>query len=208
MNAGSNALLLVVTLVVTPRYHQHTFWRNKCLHSAGNFKQPYICIYVYNNCCDTNGSGVGSDPRYHEHTLWRNTWLHITLRPSHFAYNYFVMATTTQFLVKLTYMSESISNHMYILIYSYIYIYVQATLHSPRALRASAPHHASTACQRYAARMCIRVGTHVSRLLSAAWQQGNDKREYAIASNAKHGSSAGNARGHQRSAGMRCRSHH
>ena len=28
VNAGGNALLSVVTLVVTPRYHQHTVWRN------------------------------------------------------------------------------------------------------------------------------------------------------------------------------------
>ena len=28
MNAGGNALPPIVTLVVTPRYHQHTVWRN------------------------------------------------------------------------------------------------------------------------------------------------------------------------------------
>ena len=34
VNAGGNALLPIVTLLVTPRYHQHTVWRNVCLQPA------------------------------------------------------------------------------------------------------------------------------------------------------------------------------
>ena len=78
INAGSNALLLALTLLATPRYHQHTLWTNTWLHAAGH--QTTLANQKHCVC-----SHVPSDAEHHNapenHMLHRATHL-LTARAS------------------------------------------------------------------------------------------------------------------------------